>query len=249
MRRPRLALAAALLAGAGCASGLEVSTTVLNDAEVAHGYEAHLAVADSAAGSLVWTVSEGGLPDGLTLSGDGTISGTPWQIGTFALTVLVVDGEGNEGSADLTLEVGWRDGEVFPWVAQGETIRLCDNMDLLCGPWVRIVDAGISGQDTRAMAAEAVWFGENGIAEDGLGDDVVVGTPSAEEIAWSFVPGTSQAGYGGVISPTDTTVSADGVLTAGEKTGPGEVVMAWGGAESKVPALVIPPDWCPEPNC
>ena len=40
---------------------------------------------------FTWSLASGGLPSGLTLSLDGTISGTPTQTGTFDLTVQMTD--------------------------------------------------------------------------------------------------------------------------------------------------------------
>jgi hypothetical protein len=40
---------------------------------------------------FTWSLPSGGLPSGLTLSPDGTISGTPTQTGTFDFTLLMTD--------------------------------------------------------------------------------------------------------------------------------------------------------------
>lgn len=50
------------------------------------------------------------LPDGLTLSPSGLISGVPSVVGTFTFTVQVVDGQGNTGSRDYTIVIQSIDG-------------------------------------------------------------------------------------------------------------------------------------------
>ncbi len=62
-----------------------------------HGGEvgiAYVAVALSATGGVqpyTWSISDGALPDGLTLGSDGTVSGTPSAAGNFTFTVHVAD--------------------------------------------------------------------------------------------------------------------------------------------------------------
>ena len=51
---------------------------------------------ESESSSAVWTLISGDLPDGLTLSSDGTISGTPSTAGTFSFTVQAQSGSATE---------------------------------------------------------------------------------------------------------------------------------------------------------
>jgi plastocyanin domain-containing protein len=52
--------------------------------------------------TITWSIYGGNLPTGLTLSADGTISGTPTAFGTFTFTVKAENGAGND-IAELTI--------------------------------------------------------------------------------------------------------------------------------------------------
>jgi hypothetical protein len=53
-----------------------------------------------------WTVTGGSLPQGLSLSKEGLLSGTPGAAGNSQFTVQVTDSQGQSGSATLTLAAG-----------------------------------------------------------------------------------------------------------------------------------------------
>src|SRR5437763_5585192 len=59
-------------------------------------------------GALTWSVNSGALPTGLTLhAATGILDGTPTQLGTFPITVRVVDADGCVGgSAQYNLTIG-----------------------------------------------------------------------------------------------------------------------------------------------
>jgi hypothetical protein len=59
-------------------------------AEVGSGFRTTLSFC-GAMGTVVWTVPEGGLPSGLALRANGTISGTPRVAGTYRFTVRATD--------------------------------------------------------------------------------------------------------------------------------------------------------------
>jgi hypothetical protein len=52
-----------------------------------------------------YTFTATGLPNGLTISSSGTISGTPTVSGTFSYTVTVTDSAGNKGTVNCTVTV------------------------------------------------------------------------------------------------------------------------------------------------
>ena len=77
----------------------EIVTTTLPSGEVGVLYSETLA-ATGGDGALVWTLASGSLPDGLSLSADGTIAGTPTTEGSSTFTVRVSDSDDYEGSDD-----------------------------------------------------------------------------------------------------------------------------------------------------
>jgi CshA-type fibril repeat protein len=56
-------------------------------------------------GPYAWTLMSGTLPAGLTLNGDGTITGTPTAIGTSTFMVMVMDGDGAMVMQTVTLAI------------------------------------------------------------------------------------------------------------------------------------------------
>lgn len=53
-----------------------------------------------------YTFSASGLPTGLSMAPNGTISGTPTVTGTFSYTVTVTDSCGNKGTINCSVTVG-----------------------------------------------------------------------------------------------------------------------------------------------
>lgn len=85
--------------------GLRITTSSLPEGTEQVGYAATLA-ATNGNGTLTWSLAGGGLPAGLTLNDDGTISGTPGEKGSSDFTVKVTDADGKSATASLTLVVG-----------------------------------------------------------------------------------------------------------------------------------------------
>jgi hypothetical protein len=58
-----------------------------------------------ASAPFTYTVNSGALPPGLTLQPDGTLSGTPTQVGTFPFTITATDSDNDYGSQAYTVSV------------------------------------------------------------------------------------------------------------------------------------------------
>jgi hypothetical protein len=86
-----------------------ITTTSLPDGTVGDTYTATLAATSDT--SVTWTVDAGNLPDGLTLSAAGVISGTPTVAGTFSFTVKATN-----SSAYATRELSIKIDPALPTV-------------------------------------------------------------------------------------------------------------------------------------
>lgn len=64
-----------------------------------------LSIASGGAAPFDWAVTSGDLPTGLSLSSDGTLSGSPTTAGVFAFTVTVTDDNNQTGTIDGTITV------------------------------------------------------------------------------------------------------------------------------------------------
>jgi hypothetical protein len=90
-------------------STVPLPLTVLNDtlpaATARIFYTDTLVAIEAVPHPVAWSVMEGSLPSGLTLSADGVLAGTPTQTGTYAFVVQVQDSSGNSGKGTLLLHV------------------------------------------------------------------------------------------------------------------------------------------------
>ncbi len=83
---------------------VSVAPTTLPVATAGAAYSATLA-ATGGVGPYRFALGAGALPAGLSLSAGGAVAGTPTATGAFAFTVNVTDGNGQAGTANLTLTV------------------------------------------------------------------------------------------------------------------------------------------------
>lgn len=87
------------------AEGLTPTTTTVSEWTIGQlGYDEQLAVSGGA-GLYSWTVVDGALPNGLELTEDGQITGTPTESGSFTFTVEVTDADGFTATRDITLHI------------------------------------------------------------------------------------------------------------------------------------------------
>jgi hypothetical protein len=84
---------------------LIITTTSLPDGVVGEEYEAKLE-AIGGTGEYTWTLSAGDLPEGLVLSSDGEISGTPTTEESQTFTVQVEDEAAETDTQELTITIG-----------------------------------------------------------------------------------------------------------------------------------------------
>jgi Putative Ig domain len=85
-------------------SGVVITTGSLPGGTVSDAYSQTLA-ASGGTGPYSWSLTGGSLPNGLTLSSGGVISGTPTNTGTFGFTVRATDTLGASGTKALSITI------------------------------------------------------------------------------------------------------------------------------------------------
>ena len=148
-----------------------ITTTSLPDGAQKVSYT-HNLIASGGVGSLTWTRSAGGLPNGLSLSSTGVISGTALQAGKWSFTVSVKDEINEIRTQNFSIEVS-ADPTALPGavgtttaVAAGSSINiswkpaLLDNGNPISGHQVQTsIDGGntwtIAIQNTNSPALSA----------------------------------------------------------------------------------------------
>ena len=96
---PLAATSVAPSAAATPTTPLQIAAATFHPGEVGAAYQAVGLAATGGVGPYSWSVASGGLPDGVTLGSDGSVSGSPTSAGTFSFTIRVSDSRG--GSATL----------------------------------------------------------------------------------------------------------------------------------------------------
>ena len=254
MRSLPLAMVLLLLTG-GCGE-IEVPDDLPAAALLEH-YEEGL-IARNVRPPVRYDLYGGELPPGLERAPDGAVYGTPRGSGRYEFEVRVLDARDRWIVTPLHLDVTAEPDQVYigPILDPEQLNGLClegvpsiaDTLYLMCQPWVRIDGAGMPNQSRRTVSAGVFWVGEDGGAEGGWGDDVLLREVSSLDLTWAFQADDSwpEATTEGVNSPDDAYVDGDGTLVAGERTGPGLVAVEHDelGAYD-IEVLVVPPDFCP----
>jgi hypothetical protein len=147
-------------------AALAIDQAVLPEDTVGVAYNAQLTVTGGTA-PFTWAVTEGALPDGLTLDPDtGLISGTPTTAGSFDFTVTVTDADTNTASQPFTVVIN--------------ALPVIDQTSL---PGAT-VGTPYSQQLTVTGGTAPVTFAvTNGALPDGLSldaDGLIFGTPTTE---------------------------------------------------------------------
>ena len=89
----------------GTSGGLTLSPASLPNGSQGVAYN-QTVTASGGSGGYVYSISAGSLPNGLSLSSGGVISGTPSTGGSFSFTVFVRDSDGNTGTRAYTVNIG-----------------------------------------------------------------------------------------------------------------------------------------------
>lgn len=151
-------------------SSLTVSTAALPRGVVGLPYLGVLEVA-GASGGVTWSSS--GLPDGLTLSTDGVINGSPEQVGDFGVVLSARDGGGRAASKTLTISVPTsvppecRSARCSTLVPDPNTVAIASDrvLDVARDVEGRVVSVRISGSAPQIGAVAA--FDAGGLLPSG----------------------------------------------------------------------------------
>lgn len=155
---------------------LAIETVALSDAAEREPYETMLVARDGTGEGYRWEVVSGALPEGLTLSPEGTpaatLSGTASESGTFSFAVRVVDSASNRAERVFTLEVA-------PYVAPPlviETASLANGT--ATRPYSETITAsGGSGSGYRWAIARGGLPGGLTLEPEGTPSTTLSGTP------------------------------------------------------------------------
>jgi hypothetical protein len=81
-----------------------ITTEILPKGMTNTTYRAEITT-ENGSGPIIFELSEGRMPPGLTLSSDGTLKGTPKEDGTWTITVTATDNEGRTAEGEFTIEI------------------------------------------------------------------------------------------------------------------------------------------------
>lgn len=235
---------------------LDITTSALPDARTGVSYAQTLAVSGGT-GPYAWTVLGGSLPPGLVLGeANGTISGTPSTLGSFAFTAKVTDANNAAATRAFTIDAGntltwdsdpvtggiqsgngaWTPGGTTNWSFSGTNVAWVNGSDAVFGGGTATLGAPVTAGALTFNTGAANLAGANTLT---LKDGAVI-TPNVDSTISAPLAGTSftkagaarlilsNAGYSG-----DVTISS-GELRLNEPSGQ----RTWNGAISGAGTLL-----------
>ena len=235
------------IGGSGPVPGPDCSLFDLDDSELAPAvegvaYSGRVRVAEYD-GEGVYSLAQGTLPPGVSLFGDGSVTGTPTALGSWDLWIRVQGMTIDDAFGCVQLEV--RDvpkGAVLGYVHDQRT-WLTDHEGVQQDLWVRIDAVGEEGMDSVLLRPGLYLPGANGVAEAGGGDDELIRLLDPDDVTveagvWENADGEPEG------SPS--TYEGEGLFVAGADTGTLPFTLDhpdFDAVQSKL--QVVPPDWCP----
>ncbi|HVU24146.1 MAG TPA: chitobiase/beta-hexosaminidase C-terminal domain-containing protein [Opitutus sp.] len=180
-----------------------IFTSALPDAVIGVAYSQTLLAGGEA--PFTWSLAGGALPDGLMLSGDGTISGTPTTVGLGSFSVQVADANGDTATRafDLTVALPPAAAPVFApgggtytsvqhvaitSATDGATIRYTTDGSTPDGSHGTVYSGAIEIGATTTLKAVAY---KSGLSDSAVTSaDYVVNLPQTAAPVFSPAPGT-----------------------------------------------------------
>jgi Putative Ig domain len=144
-------------------TSIQVTTTSLAGGQVGSAYSVAVA-ASGGTTPYIWSLSAGALPNGLTLSDAGQISGTPTAAGPSSFTIKVTDSSAQSATANLSLAITVATG------GDGPTVVLCPNN-------------GETGNNANCAPSPTLSFGKQGTGTTSAVLSISVNNCSTSNIA------------------------------------------------------------------
>lgn len=178
-----------------------------------------------------YTFSATGLPPGLTMSSNGTISGTPTVSGTFNYTVTITDSAGNVGTVNCSVTVSPRTACVIPANSEIISVTSWNKFNVPAGTspvvWIHAQFKQISGIPTNTTSTvlfSGVSFVLNGTTYP-MPNGRVVFDPTASPVSSTVFSGgtwtttinpnfiSDENFFTGAAIPVDANISGGGKAT------------------------------------
>lgn len=137
------------------APSVSISTTTLPAARVGLAYSTSLI--GTGVSPLQWSLKSGSLPAGLSLNGNGTLSGMPTESGQFTFTIQVTDPSGSEAAESYTLDISKlaQDERILNWNGQTEAVPALVQQNTTYMPiWYLM-------QSLQRMGIKSSWDGQD----------------------------------------------------------------------------------------
>jgi|GEM_PF-1491763 len=180
-----------------------ITTSFLPSATVGTAYSATLEATPHTQGAaIVWSITDGALPDGLALSQDGVISGTPTAGGSFSFTAQAAETGGETATKRFTLFVSYPAPTITTTSLPEGRVGVAYAAQLTATPY-------LGGELTWSLNSDSDPL------PDGLSlaaDGTISGTPTAAG-TYSFYPMVTETATGVGISRSFSIRIQEGVCT------------------------------------
>ncbi len=200
---------------------LSITTNSLPNGTAGVSYTQTLAAAGGAGGNT-WSLASGTLPQGLALSGTGSISGTPTAPGTGSFTVKVTDSSGVNATKPLSITVNPAPLSITTSAVANGTVGIAYSQTLAA--------SGGSGGNTWSLSSGSL---PQGLTLSGAG--TISGTPAASGAATFTVQVTDNSGTSAtrllsmIVVPPDLSITTTSLPNATVGTAYGQRLAASGG--------------------
>lgn len=232
---------------AGPVPGPDCTLMDLDDAELpaavgGSAYEGRVLV-EGYEGDAVFSLALGTMPPGLSLDEDGDVMGTPTELGLWDLWIRAERTLLDDAFGCVQIEVRDLPLDAALGYIHDQRTWLTDNTNVQQDLWVRIAGGGEDGMDSVLLRPGLYRPGEDGVAEQGGGDDELIRLLDPAEVSlevgeWSTVdpePELDPSSHAGA-----------GLFVAGLDTGTLPFTLSHPDFEPIDSKLqVVPPDWCP----